>query len=133
MLSASAKFWLFQSVPCAVIVGLALLPRASSQTATHPASSPSIARGLCQVALPESRGKSWGWGGGHGYPDIINLSTCAAFTFRPSDPGRSDGLELRDFIADKPAGSVIYLPPSLDIDMSGTTLVLHDGITLAGD
>jgi hypothetical protein len=87
-----------------------------------------VQHGLCsRTPLPGSRGLSWHWGGGYGYPEIVNpgSSSCANVQVvlqQATNQATKSLLMAR--VANATAGTVIYLDNAVKIDMGTDTLVI---------
>ena len=79
----------------------------------------------CERApLPDaSERAAWRYGGGAGYPDIVHPACADA---------RATGLdELQSALADTQPGDVVYVPNEAAIDLTGESLCVPEGVTLA--
>ena len=66
---------------------------------------------------------SWTYGGGYGYPDIVDPEADGVVTVRNLG-------ELQTAVTEP--GATVYVQDGAEIDLTGTELCLAEGVTLAG-
>ena len=66
---------------------------------------------------------SWTYGGGYGYPDLVDPEADGVVTVRTLE-------ELQAAVATP--GATVYVEDGAEIDLTGTELCLAEGVTLAG-
>ena len=66
---------------------------------------------------------SWAYGGGYGYPDMVDPEAGGVVTVRNLG-------ELQTAVTEP--GATVYVEDGAEIDLTGTELCLAEGVTLAG-
>lgn len=69
---------------------------------------------------------SWRWGGGHGYPDVVDPTW-------PVVTRVSDLAGLTSALAAAASGDVVYVEDTASIDLTGQSLCIPGGVWLASD
>lgn len=95
----------------------------------------------CRTTLPSSLNESWRWGGGHGYPDRINPTTCtvvhinqqAADADEQAD-GDMEVLLRNEAGSSISVGKVVFVDPGVELELTeNETLFVAQGVTLASN